>query len=223
MSAATSIALAALAKAGHVPTGGGTTQPWYWSPPLVGDFSQVMGNVDSPAISDDPGVGLIFEVTNPDAHDWRWAVKPVPSPAANWSVAARISCSTIDEAGDTIFGLALRRGTDDARLLIVGMTRAGEFVYQISEPGAAYGSVSTGRNLSRWNGFGDYWLKAEHVASTSKMIYSASADGKIWVPVVQVDDTDLFEALPDRIGLGTYFDRTSYPGGLSCAAWIEDF
>ena len=210
-------ALAAQAKALAEAAGGGT--PWYWAPPLAADFTDIDGNIDNPTLVDDADVGLLFKVPNHAGGDWRWAVKSIPSAAGDWTYSLRVSTLAVDADGDCIMGIALRDSTDPIRLLLVGVNRNGGFVYQVSEPGSG-GSVTSDVSLTKWTGVGEYWFRAQHIASTSKMLYSISVDGKIWTPMIEKNDSDLFDNAPDMIGVGAYYNRTTYPGGLSCSALI---
>lgn len=179
------------------PSGGGSSQPWYFDPPLASSFTLISGDATNLTIADDADVGLMVRSgPAPASGDIsRIAYRTLTNKAADWDVFIHAPI-TMNDAAYQKAGLILMDSISGRQVLIGQNNEYSPFGVIYFDSLTSYGGGLDMHNFSLQPTF----YRASCVGST--LTYYVSHDGKNWLQVGQTGVTDYLSNRPDRIGIG---------------------
>lgn len=200
-------------------TGGGSSTPWYWNPPVAADFTLLSGDANNLTLTNDADVGLMIKsgpIVGGAGDLSRIAVKPIPNPAANWDI--KVHALTFSDGQDytKILPLVLRDSVG-GRMTTMAMTN--EYItyanINLASLTAYGGAVGDGFQNK---GGAPLWFRVACVGTT--LTYYVSMDGKNWLDVATAGVTSYLANRPNQVGFGVNFNKTT---GKKAVITIDHF
>lgn len=206
-------------------TGGGGSSSWY-TKPLAADFpTKLSGNATLPTTTDHVGGLLINGGPKVTGDVQRVVLKNIPSPAADWSVSAklRITNPSVNFNGS---GLALRNSTSgkielwrktnstDTTPSRLGLQRLPGLTGYTSDPFICHFYEN------------DLFLRIKRVGAN--LIYMYSMDGIHWVRLYgEALSTNWADGAPNQVGFGFASNSAGpdpdYHQTITCEHWVQSF
>jgi len=160
--------------------------------------------------------------------DWRWAVKPIASPANDWELIVRMEVET-SWIGDSIIGVALKDSGNADIMRILGFNPELDSYLAYQDSVFSTGDATISSNTALRNPLvgatGTIWWRVAHDTTANKLMAWFSTTGQTWSKVFEwTGYTGNF----DRIGFGSYSfyqSPTEYGilPGLLCTYWSDNF
>lgn len=190
--------------------GGGSGEPWHFSPPTASLFDTEVSTVNTgwtgPTEDADVGLTLKFEhgvdSQSGGVHEVR-SVLFTPNWAEDWTVTTRMT--KLDQgAGNFVAGFAVRSEHDNiSRDGVIGINNFGDVLFRNTKTDATDALFTAGQKLLDENGGTcTVFLRLVYTASTGNLDFYVSMDGKNFA--LSLADVVWFNELTTtgKIGLG---------------------
>ncbi|WP_449471633.1 hypothetical protein [Sphingobium chungangianum] len=177
--------------------GGGSSQPWYFNPPLASQFTLLSGDATNLTIADDTDVGLMVNSgPNTTAGDIsRIAYRTLSNKALDWDLVVHAPI-LMNDANYTKAGFILMDSVS-GKLIICGQNNEyAPFGVIFFNSLTSYGG---GLDMQAFRSQPTFY-RASSVGST--LTFYVSHDGKNWLQVGSTGVTDFLDNRADRIGFG---------------------
>jgi hypothetical protein len=182
--------------------GGGSSTPWYWSPPAASMFTlSNAGGAGNMVLTDDTDVGLIIEPTTYAAgvlsNAFAFPTTNISSPTANYTLTGRFEGSTNNAFEYNGMGFVLYESSTNKMI---------QFWFQRTY--STNGSIAVGY----WNSPTSYnsdqrvltntkhpWIRIVHSGGTYN--FQISSCGKRWISILNPSDTAFLAGRADKVGI----------------------
>lgn len=193
-----------------IPSGGGSSHPWYWAPPTAASFSLQSGDATQLTLADDADVGLTVYGGTPVAGNLlRLAYRTLTSPSLDWTMTAHLR-GTLQTTALSTFGLIMRDQTGGrcATFQFTELTTNNTNLQRFNALAGSAGSTTFTNSAPA------EWLRIERVGAV--LNYYISSDGKVWRLVTSEAVNFWLTNNPQRVGLFIQYSRTVGPTYFSC-------
>jgi hypothetical protein len=180
--------------------GGGSSTPWYWSPPAAASFTLSNGaGAGNMVLTDDTDCGLIIEPsTMGGSLSHAFALQTLAGGASsNWTMTARFEGSCNGEFEYNGFGLCLYESSTNKFIDFYYQRTYGQSASIAVCNWAAPGTFSSDQRIL--HSTKHPWLRVVHAGGNNT--FQISACGKRWITIITLGDTAFLAGKADKVGL----------------------
>lgn len=202
--------------------GAGGGGRWWFAPPLAASLPTLVGTV-TPTLQDDTDEGLLIDLGTPATGDpYRAALKAIPSPTADWSVAIKINLLSrnLNYGGGGI----MLSNSSNSRVLYISVEAPTSVTAQqttVARGNLPNGFVSMARQDNFTYGGGAVFLRVRHVSATGTYGFDISNNGKQWLEIWSESDTAWLTGRAAYVGIGGVYNRSTDRILMSVPYWAE--
>ena len=190
------------------------SKPWYWKPPMSGQFTNVFGT-GTYSYTDDTDVGLIYQLPAQAVAGPRGASQALP--AGDWSVTMKMSAQ-FRTTGTANIGMTIHNAAKD-RYYLFGWD-ARRWLHFLNYSNTAWGSYEVASVMNQEVD----WYKMEFNYATNVLTVTYSNEGKIWLPFATVNTSSYLGGSPTGIGFSCLNEGYSaYPVVATVEHWKTSF
>lgn len=185
-------------------SGGGSSAPWWFNPPLASSFTLASGDSNSLSLTNDTNAGLIIDCPNPVAGDiQRIAYRTLTTPSGDFDFKVRVEGYLPAAQYGQLMPIGVMDGVGGR---IQALTLGWDGTMNIINWSGLVGYSSTPFTTTpRFNT--PNWFRVQKVGTT--LNYYVSTNGKTWVLTYSTTATAWLANAPNRLFVGNNYNHTS--------------